>query len=115
MKIVAIGASAGGIEAISAMLSTLPVDTGASFVVLQHLSPHVKSIMHELLERHTRMTVQVVDKDLRPRPNRIYLIPHDKNLGFRMGKLRILPREPDNKLNLPIDLFMGKLGEAIKH
>ncbi len=71
--------------------------------------------MHELLEKHTQMAVQVVEKDLPPKPNRIYLIPHDKNLGFEMGKLRILPREPDNKLNLPIDLFMGQLGEAIKH
>jgi len=59
-SIVAIGASAGGLEALQRWFDSVPNDTGAAFVVIQHLAPDYKSIMDKLLERHTSMPTNVV-------------------------------------------------------
>ena len=50
---VGIGASAGGLEALERLFRAIPPDTGMAFLVVQHLSPDFKSLMPELLERHT--------------------------------------------------------------
>ena len=55
--VVAIGASAGGLEAIHDLFDNMPEDTNFSFVVIQHLSPDYKSLMGELLSKHTSMKV----------------------------------------------------------
>jgi len=62
--IVAIGASAGGLDALGRLFASLPADTGATFVVIQHLSPDHKSMMANLLARHTRMPVVMVEQDM---------------------------------------------------
>ncbi len=59
--VVCIGASAGGLDALERFFATCPVDTGAAFVVVQHLSPDHKSMMNTLLSRHTQMPVIMVD------------------------------------------------------
>src|SRR5689334_12812884 len=56
--VVAIGASAGGLESLERLFSSLPPDTGMAFVVLQHLSPDFRSLMDELLSRRTRMPIR---------------------------------------------------------
>ena len=58
--IVGIGASAGGLEALQILFSELPSDTGAAYVVVQHLSPDFKSMMDQLLSKCTSMPVNVV-------------------------------------------------------
>jgi len=58
---VGIGASAGGLEALCDFFDALPSDTGCAFIVVQHLSPDFKSLMDELLGKHTEMTVETVD------------------------------------------------------
>ena len=55
--IVGIGASAGGLEAFTQLLSHLPIDTGMGFVLVQHLSPDQKSILSDILSRTTQMPV----------------------------------------------------------
>lgn len=114
MKIVGIGASAGGVEAISEFLRHLRTDTGAAFVLIQHLSPDHDSIMDELFQRQTEMKVQVVRKPTPVLSGNIYLIPNDKNLVFRQGMLIPEPRESANKPNLPIDLLFHSLGDALE-
>ena len=61
--IVGIGASAGGLEALEEFFDHCPENTGLSFIVVQHLSPDHKSLMRELLTRHTKMDVVVADDD----------------------------------------------------
>ena len=58
--IVGIGASAGGLEALERLFRAIPPDTGMAYLVVQHLSPDFKSLMPELLERHTLMPVVAV-------------------------------------------------------
>ena len=60
--IVCVGASAGGLEALEKFFNTCPADTGAAFVVVQHLSPDHKSMMSNLLARYTTMPVIMVEE-----------------------------------------------------
>lgn len=73
--LVAVGASAGGLEALERFFNHCPSDTGAAFVVIQHLSPNHKSMMHDLLGRYTQMEVNVVADAMRVQANNVYLIP----------------------------------------
>lgn len=57
-EIVAIGASAGGLRALSAVLSGLSPDLPVSVLVVQHLDPRHKSLMAEILQRHCKMRVK---------------------------------------------------------
>jgi chemotaxis response regulator CheB len=75
LTIVAIGASAGGIEALSDLISHLPADTGMAFVLVQHLDPKHHSILTELLARKTSMKVSEVSDGLLVKPNAVYVIP----------------------------------------
>ena len=65
-RIVGIGASAGGLESLEQLFSAMPTDTGMAFVVVQHLSPDFRSLMDELIARHSQMPVVVVADDEAP-------------------------------------------------
>src|SRR5215208_6400421 len=78
--IVAIGASAGGLESLEKLFSRLPTDTGMAFVVLQHLSPDFKSLMDELLGRRTSMRIRQAEDDMAVEPDTVYLLPPMKEM-----------------------------------
>src|SRR5688572_25557596 len=59
--VVGVGASAGGLDALERFFAKVPVDSGMAFVVVQHLSPDFKSLMDELLARHTKLPIQLVE------------------------------------------------------
>lgn len=107
--IVGIGASAGGLEAIEAFFDNMPADTGMAFVVVQHLSPDFKSLMAELLARHTKMAIHPVTDGMRVEANQVYLIPARKNMVLRDGKLLLTEQDVDRGINLPIDIFFHSL------
>jgi two-component system CheB/CheR fusion protein len=80
--IVGIGASAGGLETLNVFFSAMPPDRNMAFVVIQHLSPHHKSIMTSLLEKHTRMQVKEIEDGMKLEPDHVYLNPPGKNVAF---------------------------------
>jgi two-component system CheB/CheR fusion protein len=106
--VVGIGASAGGLRALEEFFEQMPIDSGAAFVVIQHLSPDFKSLMKELLERRTRMAVYRVTEGMELEPNSIYLIPPGKNLVLKNQTLHLLQQQERSRhgLNFPIDLFL---------
>jgi two-component system CheB/CheR fusion protein len=108
---VAIGASAGGLEALESFFSNTPDDTGFAFIVVQHLSPDHKSLMVELLSKVTRMKVQRATDSLEVEPNKVYLIPPKKNLTIFHRKLMLNDQVPARGLNFPIDIFFRSLAE----
>ncbi len=110
LRIVAIGASAGGLEALYDFFDNMPDNTNLAFVVIQHLSPNFKSMMDELLSKHTAMSVEVIQGDTKPMPNRIYLIPSGSNITIKNGVIRQVERYPTGVVNLPIDVFFHALG-----
>ena len=74
-SVVGIGASAGGLEAFTALLKALPPDTGMAFVLVQHMDPKHKSLLYQLLSKATTMPVSQVADRTPLEPNRIYVIP----------------------------------------
>ena len=107
--VVGIGASAGGLEALETFFDNTPMSNDLAFVVIQHLSPDYKSLMGELLEKHTPMTVKYAEDGMLLSPGTVHLIPRKKNLRIYQGKLFLT--EQENRLNLPIDIFFQSLAE----
>lgn len=106
LSVVSLGASAGGLEALEKFFDTVPADSGLAFVVVQHLSPDFKSLMNELLARHTKLKIHRVEDGMEVEPNAIYLIPPKKEMIVADGKLLLTDKDPSQGLSLPIDTFM---------
>lgn len=112
---VGIGASAGGLEALQELFSHLSNDTGAAFIVVQHLSPDFKSMMPELLSKHASMPIHQVSDSMFVEANTIYLMPPRKNMMLAEGKLLLSDQMPDSHLHMPIDIFLRSLAEEQQH
>jgi two-component system CheB/CheR fusion protein len=110
--VVAVGASAGGLEALERLFRAMPDDTGMAFVVIQHLSPDFKSMMNELLERFTRMRAVPVENPEPVRRNVIYLLPPRKDLFIEGNVLVTRDRPADAPLWTPINTFFSSLAHA---
>lgn len=108
---VGVGASAGGLEALEQFFKNMPADSGLSFVVVQHLSPDYKSLMVELLSKHTMMQVLRAEDGMKIEPDCIYLIPPKKNMTVFHGSLFLTDQIHNHVINLPIDIFFRSLAE----
>ncbi len=113
--IVGMGASAGGLEALIQFFHHAPMDGGLAFVVIQHLSPNLKTLMPELLARHAGMPVQTAQNSQEVRPGHIYLIPPGKNMTIQQGRLMLATQIRTRKPNFPIDVFLHSLAEDQAH
>lgn len=109
VPMVAIGASAGGLEPFEKFFDAMPVDSGVAFSVIQHLSPDFESMMDELLSRHSSMDIKRVVDGLPVSPNTIYLNPPRSDMIVKDGMFRLTPRPKSDQLNLPIDIFFSSL------
>ncbi|MEY4752724.1 MAG: hypothetical protein RJA44_399 [Pseudomonadota bacterium] len=107
--VVGIGASAGGLDALEKLFAGIPPDTGAAFVVIQHLSPDHKSMMASLLGRHTQMELSIVEQQDTPiKANAVYLIPPGQMMHMRSGHLH-LTMKSTRSLMMPIDVFFQSM------
>ncbi len=113
--IVGIGASAGGLEALQQFFGGLPSNTGAAYVVVQHLSPDYKSMMSELLTKHTDMPILEVSDSISIEADTIYLMPPRKNMLITEGKLLLSDQMPDTHPHMSIDVFLRSLAEDQQH
>ena len=109
-----VGASAGGLEAFTALLKALPADTGAGFVLIQHLEPSHESALAKILSRNTLMPIREVVDGVAVERNHVYVIPPNKNMTIRQGILRLAPREETSGPHRPIDGFALALAEEHK-
>ncbi len=106
--IVGIGASAGGLKAIEALLSHLPTKPDVAFVIVQHLSPHFKSLMQEILSKDVSIPVKIAEDEMEVLPNHIFLIPAGQNMTIEAGRLRLVQQE-NQRPYFVIDLFLHSL------
>ena len=106
--VVGVGASAGGLEAFTELLSHLPGDTGMAFVLIQHLDPSHESHLTELLSKTSKMPVSEINGETRAQANQVYVISPRCNLGISGGVLDTSPR-PVSGRNMPIDSFLRAL------
>ena len=107
--IVAIGGSAGGLEAFEHFFAGIPSDTGMAFVVIQHLDPAHKALMSELLQRNITMPVQEIEDGMTVEPNHIYVIPPNTDLSILDGRLHLSEPAALHGWRLPIDSFFQSL------
>ena len=111
--IIGIGASAGGLEALQQFFNNMPSFSNLSFVVVQHLSPDYKSLLAEILGKHTEMSVLQAENGMTVLPNHVYLIPPKNNMVLRDAKL-YLKEYVHGSINHPIDIFFASLAEEMK-
>lgn len=103
--IVAIGASAGGLEALDLFLRSVPDNCGMAFVVVQHLDPNRQGLLPELLQRATSMPVIQVDDRQKVLPDHVYVIPPNRDMSLLRGVLHLFEPAGLHGLRLPIDFF----------
>lgn len=111
--VVAIGASAGGLEAMMELLKHLPAETGMAFIYVQHLSPDHKSMLTEILSKKTSMIVQEIDDMDKIKPNNVFIIPYNKGIEVTDGHIKLIPRS-ENSAAISIDVLFTSLAEAQK-
>jgi two-component system CheB/CheR fusion protein len=109
--IIAIGASAGGLEAIHEFFDNMPSNGALSFVIIQHLSADYKSLLVELVSKHTNMKVYEAGHNVPVERNCIYVIPNNKLLTISKGRLQLGDKNFDKAPNTAIDTFLKSLAE----
>jgi len=107
-RVVAIGASAGGLEAFRRLIENLPVDMGMAFVLLTQILRGSTSLLTESLARATKILVTPVTDKMQLLADHIYVIPPDKLMEVREGSLHLVPR-PLKGTNNAIDHLLFSL------
>ncbi len=106
-----IGASAGGIDAISRLLETIPTDFSAPVIVAQHSDPRRPSYFVSILSRRTSLTVRALEEDMDLEPGVIYLVPANRTVEFADSRVTVNP-EGDGRPLPSIDLLLSAAAEA---
>ena len=88
--IVCVGGSAGGLDAYTRLLRHLPANMGAAVVIVNHLRT-VATLLHEILPRFTKMPVELITERLLIQPNRVFIIPAQRDLHVLEGEFRLMP------------------------
>src|ERR1700730_14756457 len=108
--IVAIGASAGGLDACTKLLDALPAVNGIAFIIVQHLDPSHDSMMVDLLAGHTSMPVLLATDGMRIERERVYVIPPGVYLAVdEKGALRLSKPQARHGARLPFDFLLNSL------
>jgi two-component system CheB/CheR fusion protein len=113
--VVAVGASAGGLEAVTQLLSHIPAKSGIAIVLVQHLAPKHDSSLVTLLSRVSKMPVSEVARTTFVEANHVYVIPPGKDLIYGNRKLLLKARDENHGLHMPIDRFMESLAKDEAH
>lgn len=111
IRVVAIGASAGGLEPIEHFFANMPTDSGLAFVIVQHLSPDFRSMMDQLLARQSKMKIVQADDGMDILPNVIYLNPPRTELKIADGKLVAREYSDLEPIGFPIDSFFSSMAQ----
>jgi PAS domain S-box-containing protein len=111
VPIIGIGASAGGLETFELFFKTIPPDCSMAFVLVPHLDPGHASMLSEILQRNTAMTVLEAADRVLIQPNHVYIIPPDKDMAIFHGKLQLSNPEQIRGMRLPIDFLFRSLAE----
>jgi len=108
-RIVGLGASAGGLEALEQFLAHVPAGSGLAYVVVQHLDPTHKAMLVELLQRATLMPVREATESMRVDPDVVYVIPPNSELSVVRGVLHLARPSQPRGMRLPIDVLFCSL------
>ncbi|MGC1864229.1 MAG: chemotaxis protein CheB [Methylocystis sp.] len=109
--VVGIGASAGGLRALENFFQAMPPAPGMAFVIITHLAPDRKSLLTEILARHTALNVDVARDDQPVEKDKVYILPPGAILTIANGRLRLEPTDAIDHQRKPIDIFFSSLAQ----
>ncbi|WP_433989402.1 Protein-glutamate methylesterase/protein-glutamine glutaminase (plasmid) [Pseudoseohaeicola sp. NH-UV-7] len=112
--VVGLGASAGGLEAFTDFMKAVPEESGMAFVLVHHVDPEHKSMMAELLSRHTKMPVVLAENNMPVVPNHVYVIPPNRYMEIEKGALYLTEPHDARGTRLPINRFLLSLARDQK-
>lgn len=107
--VVCLGASAGGLETLEQFFAHMPPDSGMSFVIVVHLDPTHKTLLPELLARYTRMEVCTAEEGMAVEPNKVYVIPANRDMTINSGQLHLEEPQAPRGMRHTIDIFLRSL------
>lgn len=111
--VVGIGASAGGLEALRVLVAGLPLKSNIAYIIAQHMSPHHRSMMVELLARETRLPVFEVKNKMRIQADTIYVAAPNSDVLVKGGKLQIRKPLADLGAKPSIDYLFTSMAEDL--
>ncbi|WP_307506279.1 chemotaxis protein CheB [Variovorax sp. W1I1] len=113
IRIVGVGASAGGLEPLGQFVAGIPALSGLAYVVVQHMDPRHKALLGELLQRVTSMPVHEARNAQRIEPDTVYVIPPDSELTVGGGALHLAKPPRLRGRRLPIDVLFSSLAREL--
>lgn len=113
IKIVGIGASAGGLEALTDFFPLVPSSSGIAYIVLQHHPASIKSLLDEILGHHTSMNVKMIENDLTIEPNTVYVSPVRVEIGIEGDQIVTKEAEISDGSNQAIDNFFRAVAQGV--
>jgi chemotaxis response regulator CheB len=112
MRVVAIGASAGGVPALQTVLAALPGDLGAAVLVVLHLHPSMPSRLAWLLGRHSALPVRTAEAGDLIAGGTVYVAVPDLHLMIDDARVRLVPSAPVHHVRPSIDLLFASLARG---
>ena len=109
--IVAMGGSAGGIQALGKILAVLPNDFPAAIFVTLHLSPYYSSRLDEVLAMGSRLPVKTAEDGLAVETGTVYVAPRDRHLVFSDGVMRLSAGPRENRHRPCINVMFRSAAE----
>ena len=109
--VVAIGASAGGLDAARKLMSVMPAKSGMAFILVTHLDPTHESLMVDLLAGHTAMTVRLAADGMAIAPDHLYVIAPGTYLAVSAGALKVSAPQAHHGARMPFDFLLHALAE----
>ena len=110
-SIVGIGASAGGLDALTGFLCNVPENSGLAFIIVQHMEKNSKGILVDLLQSDTSMKVVQAYENISIQPDCVYIIPPNKNMSIKHNVIHLFEFTEHHNLRLPIDFFFNSLAK----
>src|SRR5690242_15178815 len=115
-ELVVVGSSAGGIEALTVLVSTLPANFPAAVVLAQHVDPSRHSNLGSILQRHTSLPIEEVETSSLLEPGRIYVVPANKHVVISDGHVSLDSDHRDRprpSVNLLLSTAVAAYGERL--
>src|SRR5579871_44544 len=109
LRVVGIGASAGGVEALTDFFANLPVDTGLAYLVVLHLLPGHVSRLPEILARVTGLPVKQATDGEPVLADHVYVIPPDALMSVSDGRVQLLAPSTPGYSSMPIDFLLSSI------
>ena len=113
VRVVGIGASAGGLEALEQFFAKVSARSGLAYIVVQHLDPTQKAMLAELLQRVTSLRVREAKEQMRVEADHVYVIPPNAELSLAHGLLHVLPPTEPRGLRLPVNVLFSSMARDL--